>query len=235
VHTARRGRQPLLDPRLAHTPGFPAGSVIALAYFSGFTGIWLVLALFFQDGLGYSPLRSGLAVTPFALGAAVSAVIAGRLVPRIGRWLTVFGLTATIVGLAVVALVLGKTTGQATAWMVAGPLFLAGVGGGMVTSPNMTLTLQDVPVSMAGAAGGALQTAQRIGSALGTAVLATVYYQVLTGTGQNYAAGASDALLAACAFMTLALLLAVVELARRSRCQDRPTFGAPPNEHLLHG
>jgi EmrB/QacA subfamily drug resistance transporter len=234
VHTARQGRQPLLDPRLAHTSGYPAGSVIALAYYSGFTGIWLVLALFFQDGLGYSPLRSGLAVTPFALGTAVSAVIAGRLVPRIGRWLTVFGLTATIVGLAVVALVLGKTTGQATAWMVAGPLFLAGVGGGMVTSPNMTLTLQDVPVSMAGAAGGALQTAQRIGSAVGTAVLATVYYQVLTGTGQNHAAGASDALLAACAFMTLALLLAVVELARRSRRRARPALGVSPNEHFMH-
>jgi hypothetical protein len=58
---------------------------------------------------------------------------------------------------------------------------------------------------------------------------------VLTGAGQNYAAGASDALLAACAFMTLALLLAVVELARRSRRQDRPALGASPNEHLLHG
>jgi MFS family permease len=180
-------------------------------------------------------LRSGLAVTPFALAMAASAVIAGRLVPRIGRWLTVFGLTTTIVGLAVVALVVATTTGQATEWMVAGPLFLAGVGGGMVTSPNVTLTLQGVPVSMAGAAGGALQTAQRIGSAIGTAVLATVYYQVLTGTGQNHSAAASDALLAACAFMTLALLLAVVELARRSRRQQRPTPGESPDEHLLHG
>jgi hypothetical protein len=32
------------------------------------------------------------------------------------------------------------------------------------------------PVAMAGAAGGALQTAQRVGSAIGTGVLATVYY-----------------------------------------------------------
>jgi MFS family permease len=119
--------------------------------------------------------------------------------------------------------------------MVAGPLFLAGVGGGMVTSPNMTLTLQDVPVSMAGAAGGALQTAQRIGSAVGTAVLATVYYQVVTGTGQNHAAGASDALLAACAFMTLALLLAVVKLARRSPRRERSALGVSPNEHFMHG
>ena len=82
LRAVRRGRQPLIDPQLAHTSGYVAGSAIGLVYFIGFTGIWLVLALFFQDGLGYSPLRSGLAVTPFALGVAASAALAGRLVPR---------------------------------------------------------------------------------------------------------------------------------------------------------
>ena len=67
-------------PHLRLRPGLAIGSL----YFLGFTGIWLVLALFFQDGLGYSPLRSGLAVTPFALGVAASAVVAGRLVGRVG-------------------------------------------------------------------------------------------------------------------------------------------------------
>ena len=64
--------------------GYAPGLAIGSLYFLGFTGIWLVLALFFQDGLGYSPLRSGLAVTPFALGVAASAVVAGRLVGRVG-------------------------------------------------------------------------------------------------------------------------------------------------------
>ena len=79
--TVRHGRQPLLNPEVDPHPGLPGRSGIGLAYFIGFTGVWLVLALFLQDGLGYSPLQSGLAVTPFALGVAVSAVIAGRLVP----------------------------------------------------------------------------------------------------------------------------------------------------------
>src|SRR5215210_4498790 len=86
--TAARGWVPLLDPQLARTAGFPTGSTIALVYFTGFTGIWVVLALFFQNGLGYTPLHSGLAVTPFAIGSAVSAVFAGRAVPRFGRRLT---------------------------------------------------------------------------------------------------------------------------------------------------
>jgi EmrB/QacA subfamily drug resistance transporter len=229
VRTVRRGRQPLLDPRLARTSGYLAGSSIGLVYFSGFTGIWLVFALFFQDGLGYSPLRSGLAVTPFALGVAVSAVIAGRLVTRIGRWLTVSGLIAVAVGLIATALVLRNVGGDAAAWATAGPLLMAGLGGGMVTSPNITLSLESVPVQMAGAAGGALQTAQRIGAAIGTAVLATIFYRVLTGTGRDYAVAVSDALLVASGIMLLALLIAVAELIRR-RTRAAP---APQPEHQV--
>jgi EmrB/QacA subfamily drug resistance transporter len=229
VRTVRRGRQPLLDPRLARTSGYLAGSSIGLVYFGGFTGIWLVFALFFQDGLGYSPLRSGLAVTPFALGVAVSAVIAGRLVTRIGRWLTVSGLIAVAVGLIATALVLRNVGGDAAAWATAGPLLVAGLGGGMVTSPNITLSLESVPVQMAGAAGGALQTAQRIGAAIGTAVLATIFYRVLTGTGRDYAVAVSDALLVASGIMLLALLIAVAELIRR-RTRAAP---APQPEHQV--
>jgi MFS family permease len=224
TRTAHRGRQPLLDPRLAHISGYAPGLAIGLVYFVGFTGIWLVLALFFQDGLGYSPLRSGLAVTPFALGVAVSAVVAGRLVARVGRWLTVSGLTATVAGLAATALVLRHAQGDQPAWAAAGPLLLAGLGGGMVTSPNVTLTLQSVPVRMAGAAGGALQTAQRIGAAIGTALLVSVFYRVLAANGHSYPTAVSDALLCACGLMLLALVLAVAELwHRRTRLPNYPT------------
>jgi EmrB/QacA subfamily drug resistance transporter len=234
ARTVRRGREPLLDPRLIHTSGYAAGLGIGLVYFTGFTGIWLVFALFFQDGLGYSPLRSGLAVTPFALGVAVSAVIAGRLVSRLGRWLTVIGLTMTTAGLAAAALVLRHVGGDAAAWAMAVPLLVGGLGGGMVTSPNITLTLESVPVSMAGTAGGALQTAQRIGSAIGTATLAGVFYAVLASTGRDYSAAVSNALLTASGFMVLALLLAVAELVRRRSRAERPAPTPRPELHLHH-
>jgi EmrB/QacA subfamily drug resistance transporter len=222
VRTGGRGRAPLLDPRLARTAGFPTGSAIALVYFTGFTGIWVVLALFFQDGLGYSPLRSGLAVTPFALGSAVSAVFAGRAVPRFGRWLNVSGLLMAAIGMVTAALVLRSIGGDAAAWGAAGPLLVAGLGGGMVVSPNTTLTLESVPAGMAGAAGGALQTAQRIGAAIGTALLATVYYHGLTDSGRDFPAAVSDALLCTAGLMLLALAIAVAELIGRRRTPSHP-------------
>ena len=90
----------------------------------------------------------------------------------------------------------------------------------MVTSPNITLSLQNVPVRMAGAAGGALQTAQRIGSAIGTAVLATIFYRVLMSSARDYPTAVSDSLLSASALMLLALLIAIVDLIRH-----RPPVG----------
>jgi EmrB/QacA subfamily drug resistance transporter len=234
--TAARGRQPLLDPRLRSTDGYVAGSVIGLVYFMGFTAVWLVLALFLQDGLGYSPLRSGLSVTPFAIGVAASAIIAGRLVPRLGRWLTVCGLTAMAVGLLTTALLLRHTATGSAQWVMIAPLLVAGLGGGMVTSPSVTLTLENVPVRMAGAAGGALQTMQRIGAAIGTATLATIFYHVLNQTGHDYQAAVSDALVGTCAFMLLALLIALLEVIwHRIPVHDRhellPIRRSDPGRH----
>ncbi|SEC18522.1 drug resistance transporter, EmrB/QacA subfamily [Amycolatopsis tolypomycina] len=212
----RRGRSPLLDTRLfTGTPGYATGAAVGALYFCGFAGIWLVFAMYFQQGLGYSPLQSGLSVTPFALGSAVSAAVAGRLVPRFGRRLTVTGLGMVAAGLLAVALLAEVVPPAASGWAFALPLVFAGVGGGMVISPNTTLTLECVPVRMAGVAGGALQTGQRIGTAVGTVVLASVFGAVL---GRGYPVALSVALGCAALLTCGALALAVAELrARRQR------------------
>jgi glycerol uptake facilitator-like aquaporin len=68
---------------------------------------------------------------------------------------------------------------------------------------------------MAGAASGALQTLQRIGAAIGTATLATIFYHVLNQTDHDYQAAVSDALLGTFAFMLLTLLIALGEVTWR--------------------
>ncbi|MEU4446902.1 MFS transporter [Actinosynnema sp. NPDC050801] len=216
---AARGRSPMLDIALfTGTPGYGTGALVGMVYFVGFAGIWLVFALFFQNGLGYSPLESGLAVTPFAVGSAASAVAGGRMVEKWGRKLTVTGLGMVVVGLAVTALVLLVVPPQVAGWAVAPALLLAGVGGGWVISPNTTLTLRYVPVSMAGAAGGALQTGQRIGSAIGTAALTGVFYTVLAASEQNFPVAVAVAVGGATVAVAAALVVAVVELRARPRC-----------------
>jgi len=76
---ARRGGAPLLDVALLRrTPGYANGLAVGALYFTGFTGIFLVLSVYLQDGLGFSPLGAGLLLTPFAIGSALTAPLAGR-------------------------------------------------------------------------------------------------------------------------------------------------------------
>jgi MFS family permease len=180
ARSASRGLEPLVTPRLiSSVRGYAAGAALATVYFVGFSGIWLAFALYFQDSLDYSPLKSGLVVTPFAVGSAAAAVVASRLVERAGRLLTVLGLTAVAAGLGVTALILWLVPPGVAVWVLIPTLLLSGIGSGFVISPNVTMTLRDVPVSMAGVAGGALQTGQRLGAAVGTAVLPGLYYFAL--------------------------------------------------------
>ena len=221
-----RDRPPLMDIRLfTRTPGYSPGAAIGATYFCGFAGIWLVFAMFFQQGLGYTPLESGLAVTPFAVGSAVSAAVAGRLVGRWGRRLTVTGLSLVAAALGTVALLAWLVPGEHFGLVITLPLLIGGIGGGMVISPNTTLTLECVPTSTAGVAGGALQTGQRIGTAIGTAVLASVFRAVLPASGDPFPTALALSMVCAMGFVLVALAFGVLELrARRARV---------PNSQLL--
>lgn len=229
-----RGREPLVDPRLlTSTPGFASGAALGTVYFAGFSGIWLVFALFFQDGLGYTPLESGLAVTPFALGSAVSAVLGGRLVGRFGRGLTVAGLAGVVVGLLGTAAALRFASPQWAGPAAVGPLLVAGLGGGLVISTNVTMTLRSVPVHMAGSAGGALQTGRRIGAAVGTAALTAVFYAVLAGSGGDVRLAGGAAIGGAAAWIALAWGIGLAEW-RRDRAAERVGAAEPADDHQRH-
>ena len=207
VRTIAAGRPPLLDVSLLRgLPGYANGLLVGTLYFTGFTGIFLVLSIHLQEGEGFSPLQAALLMTPFAVGAAATSPLAGRLVSRIGRRVTLLALSVMMTGTALAAWLVTSPSDDLW-WTLAPAMFLAGVGGGGVISPNFTLTLAEVPPRMGGAASGALQTGQRIGSALGAALLMTIYQAVSTVASAPVAA--RSALLAALAVLAVALAAAV--------------------------
>ena len=209
-----RGREPLLDVTLLRRlPGYASGLAIGAIYFTGFTGIFLVLSVHLQEELGFTPLQAGLLMTPFAIGAAVTAPIAGRLVSLIHRSLTVVALSIMMAGTLAVALLVPQHAATAL-WVVLVPsLLVAGLGAGGVIGPTFTLTLADVPPSMGGAAGGAIQTGQRIGSSIGAALLMTVYH--VTADATSASRGLRTALLTAIGVLAVALAMAIRDLRVR--------------------
>ena len=212
----RRGLPPLLDVTLLRDlPGYGNGLAVGSLYFTGFTGVFLVLSVFLQEGLDLSPLHTGLLLTPFALGSAVTAPIAGRIVSVIGRRVTVLALSVMMTGIVLVALLVpGRDVGT-VGWFLVPALVVAGLGGGGVVNPNFTLSLAEVPPHMGGAAGGALQTGQRIGSSIGAALLMTVYG--LTASAASTGRALQAALVTALGVLALALLMAVRALREQVR------------------
>ena len=213
----RRDRAPLLNiPLLRATPGYATGMAVGMLYFCGFTGVLLIYSIYLQSGLGFTPLHAGLLITPFAVSSAIASPIAGRLVARGGRMTTVGALCILIVGLALAAILIPLTEGSALAIPTQiATMMIAGFGAGGVVGPNMTMTLANVPPRMGGAAGAAVQTAQRIGNAIGATVLLFIYSQALTHT-HDAGAGLRAVWFAGIAFFIAAIIVAFLD-TRRSR------------------
>ncbi len=219
----RRTGDAVLDPQVVGLTSFRNGALLGLAYFAGFTGIFLVVTLYLQDEIGYTPLQAGLVGTPFAVASGVSAWFSGRWVARWGRQLVVGGLLLVLVGVVaadVVVRVLGDDPGVVGPALAAA-LLVAGAGSGTVIAPNQTLTLSQVPVSRAGVAGSMLQLGQRIGSAVGISIVLSVYYGGLAG-GDTGAHATGRALLVTIVLVALALVVGLVDLRSR-RAEDRGT------------
>jgi EmrB/QacA subfamily drug resistance transporter len=210
----RRGNGTLVDLALRRVPSYVFGISLGTFYFAGFTAIFLVLTLYLQEGLGYSALEAGATQTSFALGSAVSAFLAGRLVNRFGRILVIVGLI--VIGASLSALDVVVPHVHSHVGLVIAPLlFLAGAGGGMVISPNVTLALDEVDPARAGAAGGLLQTAQRVGSAIGVAIVLAQFFDRLAATRGDFAEAFSIALHTTIGLIVVALVLGVGDQVRR--------------------
>ena len=96
-----------------------------------------MLSVFLQEGLDLSPLHTGLLLTPFALGSAVTAPIAGRIVSVIERRVTVIALSVMMSGILLVALLVpGRDVGT-IGWFLVPALLIAGLGGGGVVEPEL--------------------------------------------------------------------------------------------------
>lgn len=203
-----RGHEPMVDLSLFTHRSYAFGSVLGLAYFAGFTAIFFIYSQFLQDGVGYSALKAGLSSLPWAIGSALSAVLAGRVVFRIGRALVAYGLVLVILGVLGAWIAIGLVGGSGVGWAVAGPFFIAGIGNGLVISPNQSLTLSEVPPRQGGAAGGVLQTGQRIGSAAGIAAVGSLFYARLPDFQHAIRTG----FLVVVAFILVALAVAVADM-----------------------
>lgn len=126
-------------------------------------------------------------------------------------------------GLAWVWLVLLLTDpSDLTNWELIAPLLIAGLGNGLFIAPNAQFIVATVDRSDAGAASGVISAMQRVGSAVGIAVIGSVFFGTLVIDGRTpdavasgFGASATSAMAVSVGFALLAFAL-VFTLPRRT-------------------
>ncbi len=181
----------LLPPRVVCERN-RGGALIALIVNSLSTfGMMLILTYQLQAVMGYSALRTGLALVPFAIGAALAAaVLAPRLAKRIApRWLIAAGIVLSAAGLLPLV---GLTPASRYLPLILTATIIEGIGTGIGGPPMLQTSLRAVLPSDTGAAAAAGSTASQLGSSIGAALLNTIAATATAGYLATHA-GASVA------------------------------------------
>jgi EmrB/QacA subfamily drug resistance transporter len=144
------------------------GLLIGMSLFSMF----FFISLYLQDVMGYTPIKTGIAYLPLAVGIILSAGLASQLVTRVG-----FKIPLTI-GMLLIAAALvwfAQVPAPHGAYLsdILGPSLLAAVGLGLAFVPVTIAAVTATEPQEAGLASGLINTSQQVGGALGLAILAT--------------------------------------------------------------
>jgi MFS family permease len=159
-----------------------------------------------------SALQAGLLFLPLGAGYLITSLTARHVAARIGRQTIALGALVMVIAQMGVAVMLSAHT---TAWLWA-PLTLDGAGMGLAVGPLAATILTKITPSHAGAASGALATAQQIGNALGVAVIGMIFYAANPQTADAYRNGFSHSILYLIA-VSGAVTLLVQLLPRRNQ------------------
>jgi Na+/melibiose symporter-like transporter len=167
----RRTTHPALDVGLFRDPAFSASAGALALNFFALQGATFYLVFYLQGVRGYSPLQSGAALIPVALGMLVMAPRSSRLADRWGPKLVVAaGFLLVALSFAGIQLL----DQAAPLWLVLADLAVQGCGMGLVLAPATEAIMSVVPREKAGAGAAVNNSVRQVGGALGVAILGSV-------------------------------------------------------------
>jgi EmrB/QacA subfamily drug resistance transporter len=218
VTTEMRADQPITPLRL-FADRTRAGSYLArMLILGGMFSFFFFITQFLQGVRNYSPLAAGIAFLPMT----VLMFTMVQVVPKLSRRLSNLQLMAGGVGLALAGMVWLSQLSSATEYFpqIALPMVLLGTGIGMAIIPLTAASIEGVEPQDAGAASGLVNVAQQMGSAVGLAVMVTIFGAASRpSAGQPaqdaLAHGVSSALTGSAAFLLAAFTVIVVLVRRR--------------------
>jgi EmrB/QacA subfamily drug resistance transporter len=226
-HALRRGKAALIDLSLFSSRGFAAASATNLVVGIALFGSLILLPLYFQTVRGETALGTGLLLMPQGLGAALAMPFAGRLTDQIGARVVIpAGILLALAGMAVYTQV-GVDMPYA---VLAGALFVIGMGLGSTIVPSMAVAYQSVSRDAVPQATMTINVVQRVAGSIGTALLAVVLQRAIAAHPSSAATALADAFDTTfwVAFVLVAAaLIPALMLPRRARRHGEEVEAAP--------
>jgi predicted MFS family arabinose efflux permease len=183
---ANRQAEPLIDPAWLRDRGFAIGLATTFAAYAGITSFLLVLTLYLQSGLGYSPLDAGLTVTALAVAFLVSSRLAARQDTAKGPILVCIGSSIMAAALVLTGATVSLFAEPPTP-LIAILLALYGFGQGYVMAPLVNTVLARAHAVPPGAAAGVLVTTQQVAGAIGIALIGLLHFAFQSGGSEQRA------------------------------------------------
>jgi EmrB/QacA subfamily drug resistance transporter len=175
-----RTEHPMLDVRLFGQRAFAGTAMVAFVQSVALYPMFLFLALYFQDVLGYTPLETGLRLLPVTVTLLVVAPISGRLTAHVSlRTLLTAGLVLIGAGLL---LMHGLDEGDDWTALLAG-LLVGGAGVGTISPALAAAMIGVLPVERSGLSSGINNTFRQVGIAAGIAGLGAIFQHRLLEEG----------------------------------------------------
>jgi EmrB/QacA subfamily drug resistance transporter len=171
-----QGRAPLVDLRLFANPRFTLGLVIAFLFY-GAAAFFLTYALYLEEGLGWAPLPTSLAILPHGVAFFLGPFATPFLLRRLGSGVLNLGSGLMVIGFSITCASVLWAGGPGLL-MYAG-LFCIGLGQGFVLPSLVRLVLQEARTQHAGLAAGLINSTLQIGATLSVSVIGGVFFTIL--------------------------------------------------------
>ncbi len=162
---------PLVEIGLFRNFNFSVSNLVLFAFGVGMFGANFLLPIYLQDSLGYTPFQAGLVFLPVGLLLGITAPFAGMFTDRYD------GRVPIALGLGIMALTmyqfsfLSLLSEQAQILL---PLYLRGIGMGLLFSPLTTVAISEIPNQKMAQASGLINVIRQVGGSFGVAVFGTI-------------------------------------------------------------
>ncbi len=213
----RENAHPLIPPRLLQLRSVRFGILIAMLFFSVWSGFMFCMALTMQTGLGMAPWQSGNSFIALGVTYFISAWFAPRLIARYSTsTILLTGLTIQIAGLLALIATFRVWGMENTALTLAPATGLVGYGQALIVNSFYRIGMRDIQPDDAGAASAILSTLQQAALGLGPAIFGAILLHALQNHHGDYTQAVNVFLMVETAMMVV-LALATLRI-RHSLC-----------------